>query len=459
MTSLSQVVLRQAEARTQLVVDCAGLVRRLEQLDAEIEQYDQWQRSPGTDYDARVKARFEEARAREALEAKKRGCATMVSGSSEISGWAKPHTTLRPPSASGLSTSEKEQQLAIAHLQRAFRAADCEAETWRNRAQVLELANEREREQAKRLMQFELKVALEAADKTQAQLISQMRDRDAEWEKMEEAYQAIQHDCDAKRELLIDAAKQADKREAELRYLKDSVAAKHAELTVAETQFRAAQRDSEADRSKINEIEAELRCANSYQTAQMQAFEKCQAEVNHLANIASSREADLVEAHRKVDEAEQEKDQFCENLRVVRSEMQEAQLEMALEVERATDARRRLELVHAKCDNLEAALANATAKQADLAMERNTHEERANRLEQASCRLRRDLEEVKERLAHDPRTKPLDVTTSSAASTMICSTTSSIHSSPNVSRPALPPVRPPSASKTPAMVRRDNMIL
>merc|ERR1719291_700126 len=68
-------------------------------------------------------------------------------------------------------------------------------------------------------------------------------------------------------------------------------------------------------------------------------------------------------------------------------------------------ARRQAELLIAKCENLEAALANSTVKQADAALERDAQKERVQRLEKDNDQLRINLEEFRTGVTQDLKAK------------------------------------------------------
>lgn len=445
MSSLSSVALRQAAARTQLVVDCAGLVRRIQQLDQEVAQYDQWQKSPDSAYDSKVKQRFEESRAREAAEAQRRGIGNFPS-TPRSGSW-------RP--ASARIQEEQEGKVALQHLERALRSADLEAQQWRNRVMDLEMASDREREQARRLMEFELSEALKEAEMDQAKLQSQMLDRDAAFDKLESEHRSLKSECEAQRQTLRSTLNRVDEHQAHHQHLRETVAAKDAEVAAARTELQSAHRHSEAAWARLDDLKMELKLVEDRQQAQLQALEHSQAEAGHLARNLATRDADLAEAGQRLESAALERDHLRVSLLDAQSNVHELQDELVVSRERCTDARRKAELLHAKCTNLEAALDTATTKQAESALEREEFQEKATRLEQQTSRLRRDLEEARGGAKYDATGKPFEGMLS-AASTMASTTAST---SPRGCRPLLPPVRPPSAGRPSPKQQRHDMHL
>eukprot|EP00931_Biecheleriopsis_adriatica_P060177 TRINITY_DN36127_c0_g1_i1.p1 TRINITY_DN36127_c0_g1~~TRINITY_DN36127_c0_g1_i1.p1 ORF type:complete len:568 (+),score=162.84 TRINITY_DN36127_c0_g1_i1:106-1809(+) len=494
----SQTVLRQAQERTQLVVDCAGLVRRLEALDAEIKAYDQWQRYPNSEYNMSVQQRFEEARLREAEEASRRPGASGLSGQLPLRSMGKFHgpgspafpSPLSPRAASPHASSEdQESKLAVAHLQRALRAADYEASIWRERALDMETASEREREEAKRLMDFELAKAIQTAERERESLLGQIKERDAAFEKVESEYRSLNQDHDAMRETIGQA-------EARLEVLASASAAKDAQLSAVqaekeqawlvghkyeakakrlegELQHAYTERDAkqklvdsaiaeakrqeaeflhvcverdqkqkalDTSRMQAARLEGELMHACSERDAKQNAFESSQAQVVMLSDIVKTQEAKInrfeSEAGTQEVELKAARGQLetkAAELRAARDQLstQEADLktamaelgkvrvhvtaqqalldEQAFELEQvrvecerkhqaALEAQKRLEIYIAKSDNLEAALANATAKQADAALQRDVHKDRADVLERQLDEARGPARERKARL-------------------------------------------------------------
>lgn len=452
---LSTVVLHQAAERTQLVIDCAGLVRRLENLDAEIAMYDQWQRYPTAEYKSKTQLRFEEARAREAAEAAKRGGGPhSIAGQLPLKSLQCSHAvsprgmqTAVSPLPSPAKSQEHENKLAVAHLQRALRAADFEAEVWRTRANDMQMASERERDQAKRLMEFELSVALQDAE-----------------EKMEQEYKKMQADRDEHRDALLDARKELEDQRERLRYLEYAQNTKEADLAALRSQVVEARDSERAYHKNLKQIEQELRDMRTERETHRGALEASRSEEKRLVEIADARVAELSELRLDLEGART-------HIAVQRHELEERVTELQEVRERqqalVLAAQRRAELLNAKCENLEAALESATAKQADAAMEREAHREQAQHLLKENDQLRLQLGEVRGGgVLHDATLKLLNFSQGvSVASTMASGapTSSSGEGSPKsvsgrcspsrFSQP-LPPVRPPSATISPRS-RRD----
>lgn len=443
MGSLSRVALRQAEARTQLVVDCAGLVRRFEELDVEAALWDQWQKSPDTAYDARVKARFEEARVREAEQARRRGNAGFVSSSPPTG------QQWRPASPRHVQEDEERQQ-ALKHIQRALRSADVEAAQWRQRVQDLELASEAEREQARRLLEFELSSALTNAEQEQARLLSQVRDRDAAFDKLEDEHRAIKSESDQQRDLLVSTLRRMDEHKMHQEHIKETLSSKDAELAAACAELQSSRHQGKVAHVRLETLRVELEAAQLGQAKQHQALETSRAEAEHLARAISARDLELTEASRKLDEAARARESLRAELREADIIAQDLRTELKLQMDKATEAKRRAELLNAKCTNLEAALHSATLEQAEAALARDEQQERATRLEQERNRLVRDLEDTRDRARLDGA-----FDTVAYEATMVPHSCLTSASSPKAVRPVLPPVRPPSAGRRSPKQRHD----
>ena len=75
-------------------------------------------------------------------------------------------------------SSSEEEKNAVIHLARGLKLAEMEASEWRQRAIDMEDANEREREQARQLMEFELSAAIREADRERSKLVNQLHDQE-----------------------------------------------------------------------------------------------------------------------------------------------------------------------------------------------------------------------------------------------------------------------------------------
>jgi len=489
---LSKVVLRQAEERTQLVVDCAGLVRRLEQLDSEIAEYDQWQKYPDSRYKTNVQIRFEEARERESAELGKRhGGEFSVAGQMPLRSLrgqgARPISprpiSPRPPA--GNPQEEQEQKLAVAHLQRALSAADFEAGVWRQRAQDIELANEHEREQARRLMEFELSSAMKAAEEDRARLVAELRDRDAAFEKMDSELRSVLSARDEQQQALHTARRHLGDQEEKQRRLADNVASKHAEIESMQAELQHTQRSAQSERSNADRLEQTIRTVTSELARTQRNLDEAQVQVeSHRtqllgleAELQSTQEAcdvktgqlaavqnDLQMVHGRL-EAQRK---HCEQLQV---ELQEAQHKHSEQMEaqrqhfeRVQDdcnmkhdawlaAQKKAELLNAKCENLLAALENSTLKQADAAIERDAQKERADRLakgmrgEEAPSSPASPSSPTRQKQLYEVRV--IDTTQPVSLASTMASGIGFDHPVPDSfsERGALPVVRPPSTAR------------
>lgn len=493
---LSKVVLRQAEERTQLVVDCAGLVRRLEQLDAEIAEYDQWQRYPDARYKTNVQIRFEEAREREAAElAKTGGGEFSVAGQMPLRSLrgqgARPISPrpVSPRMPAGNPQEEQEQKLAVAHLQRALSAADFEAGVWRQRAQEMELANEHEREQARRLMEFELSSAMKAAEEDRARLVAELRDRDAAFEKMDTELRTALSARDEQQQALQTARKHLSDQEEKHRRLADDVASKNLEIQGMQSELQQTQRSAQSERSNADKLEqtirtvtAELgRTQRNFDDAQVQVetqrarLHGLEAELRSTQETCDAKTAQLtavqndlqivhgrLEAQRKHCEQLQAELQdtqrkHYEQLEAQREHFEKVQEDCNLKHDAWLSAQKKAELLNAKCENLLAALENSTLKQADAAIERDAQKERADRL---AREMRRHLEGDEMPSSPSSATSParqkqlyevrvIDTAQPVSLASTMASGTGFDHpthdSSPE--RGALPAVRPPSSAR------------
>lgn len=436
----ASLVLRQAEERTKLVVDCAGLVRRLEELDAEIAEYDQWQR-------------FEEARRREAEEAKGRGQGDQFPLSS-LHGTlpfaptgpptSPPPHRMRLQSAFGGPAPEEdedgERRFAVAHLQRALRAADFEAEVWRQRAHDAAEASDHERAQARLLMEFELSIALREADEERLRSTLLLRDRDAAFEKVDAEVRVMQAEQETQAERLRDARRREAEQATRCERLADVLASKEAALASLRRENEVAASDGAAHRSLAISLEQELYKLRGDRDVVAQALEDQRAELRRRSKNAAAREAaldsEVTSVRRALAAASAEAsasrvlvERFEAELQSTRAEREAFRAERAAKAEAAEAAQMRAELLSAKCDNLEAALENSTRRQAEMAMD-------------------------KMRETNVPQVL------ASTVSTMAGSLASSPRIiSPPASPNALPPMRQPSDSRTPVKVRRDMLAM
>eukprot|EP00930_Biecheleria_cincta_P008103 TRINITY_DN109466_c0_g1_i1.p1 TRINITY_DN109466_c0_g1~~TRINITY_DN109466_c0_g1_i1.p1 ORF type:complete len:531 (-),score=124.21 TRINITY_DN109466_c0_g1_i1:118-1710(-) len=493
---LTKIVLRQAEERTQLVVDCAGLVRRLEQLDAEIAEYDQWQRYPDARYKTNVQIRFEEAREREAAElAKRHGGEFSVAGQMplrSLRGQGARPISLRPSSPrmpAGNPQEEQEQKLAVAHLQRALSAADFEAGVWRQRAQEMELANEHEREQARRLMEFELSSAMKAAEEDRARLVAELRDRDAAFEKMDTELRTALSARDEQQQALQTAQRHLSDQEEKHRRLANDVASKHAKIESMQAELHQSQRSAQSDRSNADRLEQTIRTVTSELARTQRNLEAAQVQVEAQrtellgleAELQSTQEAcdvktaqlaavqkDLQMVHGRLEaqrkhceelqaEMQEAQHKHSEQMEAQRRQYEQMQEDCNMKHDAWLAAQKKAELLNAKCENLLAALENSTLKQADAAIERDAQKERADRLVRE---MRRNLEgeetpespssigsPTQQKQFYEVRvidtTQPVSLASTMASGTGFDHPTSD--SSPE--RGALPAVRPPSSAR------------
>jgi len=277
-------------------------------------------------------------------------------------------------------------------------------------------------------------------------MLAQLRDRDAAVEKLELEHQALAKDREAQREALVEARRHVEHHQRQYRHLEDLVASRDKELAAARQELYSARSHGEANGAKAQMLEAELRATQSQRDEQSRALRTFQAEARRLADDVSTRDAELASVRRDLDTVLAEREAQQAQLHRLQVEMRELHLEHDAKLEAIASAQHRAELLNAKCQNLEAALTNATSKQADLAMEREAHRERAERLEE---QLRRGHELPPQ----DGRTKLVDTNWSG-----ISTAASTIPASPRLPHKGLPPLRPPSASKLSPKEKRDIMI-
>lgn len=372
--SLSSLLLRQAQVRTQLVVDCAGLVRLIEELDDEIKGYDQWQKYPTEEYKTSVQQRFEEARQREAEEAARRAGSTSIASELPLRSLSRNASPRRY-----VQSSTDEEQLSLVHLQCALRAADFEAGVWRQRLSEMELADEREREEAKRLMEFELSKALKNIEDDREGMMGQLKDRDVAFEKMEAAYRALASERDVLQEAIVVAVKRLQ----DQRHPSNAVAAViDAHTFEAAVKYLQAElnllgderKEFEATRSQVTRLSEMVTEQSMDLTSKAKEIESSRSELAHLSDSFKARDKELLEIRMHNRSLQDALEDQTAVLLAVRADCDRKQ-------EVALDACRRFELSNAKCQNLEAALENATRKQAEASLEKEIQRERANCLE------------------------------------------------------------------------------
>mmetsp|Transcript_69210 Transcript_69210/g.165956 ORF Transcript_69210/g.165956 Transcript_69210/m.165956 type:complete len:508 (+) Transcript_69210:70-1593(+) len=432
-----QTILRQAEERTQLVVECARLVNRLEQLEAEMADFSEWQNKggqPSTDYRSRVQRRFDEARKRELTEAKKFGGSSPrvpLRGSGRWRLWEgslpqEPRLPTSTTTSTNYSSSGVGHALtSLVQMKQALEAVDAEAGLWRQQCQEweAEAATERERARTERLTQFKLSEALKTSEEDRVNLTAQvstlrgqLHERDLVFDQLEGEYRTLKLDYDRKRNELAEASKQAEAQAHTQRQLQSTIAARERELAAAKRdveEARAGQRSSEAkelsaEASKRQlhllistherevaalkrELEAvrkqleEAKAANAAQAAK-------QAQMEDIRKDLNTRKTDIDALRTDFEQTRAEAQERGREMQGLKEELDSARTQAYQKLEAALAAERRAEHLQARCENLEAALASATSRQADAAWETKVQKERADNLQEVSRRLLKDLE-------------------------------------------------------------------
>lgn len=183
-----------------------------------------------------------------------------------------------------------------------------------------------------------------------------------------------------------------------------------------------------------------------------------EAECKRLLETVQSRDSELLGVRTELVEAHAERERYLSDVRRLEADLRSQQASCAgLEAELvrqrseqdahktlAREAQRRAEVLAAKCDHLDAALANASARQADIAMEKTLHKERADKLEEGNDKLRHDLEVASRSLEQDGAHTGFKLLESpSATSTHVGSPASTAPPSPrSLVQVSLPPASP-----------------
>lgn len=191
----------------------------------------------------------------------------------------------------GRSPRRKKKKIAVIHLARGLKLAEMEASEWRQRAIDMEDANEREREQARQLMEFELSAAIREADRERSKLVNQLHDQDVAFAKFEAQYKKLQAEHDSQKEA-CHIAKQR------LSYHEDQCESLQAESDKHREAVQIANQRLEQHEDRNKQLTAVLSSKESELRNAEKALEAHQID----SRRAQERERDLASAHRNLND-------------------------------------------------------------------------------------------------------------------------------------------------------------
>jgi len=220
---------------------------------------------------------------------------------------------------------------ATHHLQRAFLAADSEAQVWRERALDLAEDRERDKDQLERLMKFELSDAMKRAEDERTKICAEV----------EMEVRLLHADLHTHRNAALDAQQQIVEHQQKCCHLSDLVASRDATISSLQMELRDAQISNDASRAGLTRKDAEFAAMREQLDLTLSNLrQRCKAMEQNVLTMQTDRD---------------------------------------LKSEASCKAEREAEMLTAQ---MEAALDLATAKQVELlAMERNTSKMCANQLD------------------------------------------------------------------------------
>jgi len=288
-----------------------------------------------------------------------------------------------------------DRTLSLEHLKRAVQASDFEADVWRQRALDMETANEREREQAKRLMEFELSAALQGAEAERSRLMSDIRQRDLVVAKLELDLEALCGERDSQERALSEARRQTHDHQYHHKQFEELMTARNLELEAMSKELHNSRCDAQVGRRQTEQLEVEVSKLRHDGEERLRLVQNFQAEAQRLTETVAEHNALLSETRQERDRVVVQGQAQRAQLQRLELNLQELQAEQSTKAQTCTAALRRAELLNAKCEGLEAALESANSKQADMAVDREQTRERIAVLEESNSRLRRCLEDAR----------------------------------------------------------------